>query len=388
MAGLGTIFLQLNSARNRAKDEAYSRALDQQRIQQEGQYQQGELDVQRQEQERLTQQQAAQNRLNGLDANGNPLPPLQVPAGDQQLFPNNKGKAPLPIDPRYWAQAAAHNQTLAQVADSQGRPDLAATYAQRARDATLMGSSIASGVYTAGAKTNETNSQASYNTARTSFTNSWRERLKMQLDARLKQIQATSAGAYQRAAMAASRAQASANAAMSRLQYSTEAREAISLGTALNAANGQSDRQAFEAAKSQYDVAAKQWEADYRTYSAGGTPPAEFNPAQPPTFVMPQAAPSATETTVPITIVMPDGTTRQTQAPVINRGGARSTRSAASRGGGTGAQQRKFVLDARAGGQNERWIRTEMQKRGATEPEIDKAMAPSPGAAPPAGGGF
>ncbi|GAC1496075.1 MAG: hypothetical protein NVS1B2_15730 [Vulcanimicrobiaceae bacterium] len=70
-------------------------------------------------------------RANGLDVNGNPLPPLAIPKSMQQVVPNNGGYA-QPGDPRLKVPAdemlIRHYNQLQAEAIKQNRPDLADQY--------------------------------------------------------------------------------------------------------------------------------------------------------------------------------------------------------------------------------------------------------------------
>jgi hypothetical protein len=274
------------------------------------QYQDTELDVQKQQlaleqqqQKDLSAKTAASNMLSGLDANGQPLKPYQF-TGPMATYTQPKSGP----DPQ---GEALHHFRLAAFLQSQGPQ-----YAWQANQEMEIGKGIAATALTGlnQAKTTTEQQRPSLIQAQTAY---WKDKpaeFKAQLDARLK-----IASDLDKTRIAA--AGVAANAAAARATQSMAERESIALMAQLNAAGGQDARTAAANAlaqwKAQQDALNKNWEAQSRAYALGIGP----NPgAAPPQaqMVQPQIPPAPQVTY--IFALGPNG--QQVSVPVINRGGS------------------------------------------------------------------
>jgi len=339
LGGYGQGRQQALQRRDSQQQFQQQQTLEQQRLAGESAYQTGELDIDRQ---RLAQERAIHDA--DLAAQG-----IDPKTGKPYPTPQGLG-IPLPPNADYnaassWA-AQMYIKALALPDDTPGK----AAIVQRFKDAA-----------TALPRGYQETTGANLNTARVDLVKaqaSWWKQRHSEFEQQLAQHMQI-ANAQQRVAMQRAR-----NYGRSRAPAgsSEDMRETLGIMTALNAANGKSDQEAFQEGMAQFKAADATWRQQAKMYQAGfGNDPGSEPQAS--TYITNVAAPPPA-TVINTTITLPDG--RQVTVPTVRRG-------VGGGGGNQGGDLSAKISAARKGGYSDAAIRAGLLKRGYTDQQLNAA---------------
>jgi len=344
----------------RGRDNAYQRGLEQQKSQQA----QEQIDIERQRAADEATYQHGELAAQGLGPDGK-VAPLPVVPGAKVVPPPVGAKGAAPTSEQWLSYYEQQSAQVLAAYQATGDPRLLQelnALSTAAQKYTMGGLNIDKGQDITQGDIPLKQAQAKLALAKTDYTRSWKQRLQMQLSAVMQRVGAQQAGAMQRA-------QASAASRLSASRYSTDARAAIAMQTALNVASRQDEGQAFQAAKAEYDQAMKTYDQQLGAYNRGELTAPPVQPQASQYFTI--GAPAAPSVSVQV-YTAPDG--RKVSVPVVKPGGAVNA-------GSRLPDPSPLVAQDRKAGHSDQQIAASMKRAGYDEATIRRVLG-TPRAAP------